>query len=131
MSVKAGVTRTFTKPLVNAGVGAAALTFIYGADKSFYLGDTRIPVPLFGALLGGIGSFVTETVDTWVLPYTIGKDEKVRKLESMVISVGSSAAYFALLPKLLNSDVGMADMQKLAFAGAASEVASSYLYSNV
>lgn len=127
----AKLTSQFVKPLVHGGVSAAALTAIYGADKGFYIGSSRIPVPLFGLALGAVGGFVTETVNQWVLPYTIGKDEKVRNLESMVVSLGASAAYFALVPKLLNSDVDMGDMQKLAMVGAGAELASSYLFSHV
>ncbi len=114
------LTRQFVKPLVHGVVSAGSMSYAFGADKGFYVRGMRVPVPLFGLALGAVGSFLTETVDAWVLPYTIGKDAKVRKLESMVVAVGASAAYFAAVPKLLNSS---ADMSKLAMVGAVTELA--------
>lgn len=130
-STQASLTRMFAKPLVNGAVSAAAMGYLFGTDKGFYVGQTRIPILAFGGLLGAVGSFATETVTQWVLPYTIGKDPKILKLESMVISVGASAGLFAVLPKVVNSDVDSADMGKLAMAGAVTELASSYLYGGV
>lgn len=125
------LTRQFVKPLVHGVVSAGSMSYAFGADKGFYVVGKRVPVPLFGLALGAVGSFLTETVDAWVLPYTIGKDAKVRKLESMVVAVGASAAYFAAVPKLLNGDTDSAEMSKLAMVGAVTELASSYLYTNV
>jgi hypothetical protein len=130
MSTTAKLTKQFAKPVVNGAVSAALMRFTLG-DVGFNIGSTKIGVLPFGFGLGAIGSFVTEGVNAWVLPYTVGKDPKAAKIESMVISVGTSAAYFAIIPKLMNSDVDSDEMQKLALAGAGAEIASSYLFSNV
>jgi hypothetical protein len=126
----ATLTKQFAKPVVNGLVSAGLMRWSLG-DVGFNFGSTRIGVLPFGFGLGAIGSFLTGTVNAWVIPYTIGKDAKTAKWESMVVSVGTSAAYFAIVPKIMNSDVDSEEMTKLALAGAASEVASSYIYDNI
>ena len=48
----------------------------------------------------------------------------------MVLSIGANAVSFAVIPKLLNSEVDN-NMKQLAMGGAITEAVSSYVYSNV
>ena len=80
--------------------------------------------------LGFVSQFSSELISNWILPY-INRSSQVTKFESMVLSIGANAVSFAVIPKLLNSEVDMNNIKQLAMAGAITEAVSSYLYQNV
>lgn len=119
----------FLKPVINGGVSAVALRGIVG-DKRFNLFGKQVGILPFGFGLGFVSQFSSELITNWVLPY-INRSSQVTKFESLVLSLGANGLSFAVIPKILNSEVDMHNMKQLAMAGVISEAVSSYIYSNV
>jgi hypothetical protein len=122
------VKQQFTKPLISAGVSGFALNTLF-PGSSFEIGDRTVPVAIVGAGIGAASSFASELVAQWIVPQ-ISSDQRLQNLESMIVTVGSSAGAFVLIPRLLNQNLNMGEANRLAMVGAASEVLSSYLYNN-
>ena len=96
--------KLITKPAISAGVGAVSISMLAGEAKYFQMGDTKIPLWLVGGGLGFASSFTSEFVSNFILSH-IPQNERLKHLESIVVHLGSSGLAFALIPKLLNSDV--------------------------
>jgi hypothetical protein len=118
----------FSKPLINAGVSAFALNTLF-PGSAFEIGDRQVGVAMVGAGIGFTSSFLSEIVSQWIVPQ-ISSDQRLQNIESMIVSLGASAGAFVVIPRLLNPNLNMAEANRLAMVGAASEVLSSYLYNN-
>jgi hypothetical protein len=117
------------KPAISGGIAAVALPQLSGGTEYIYNGK-RYPLWGLGAALGFGSSFVAELVHKYILPHIPG-NEKYLTIESMVLSIASSGGAFVLGAKLINSDLNMGEMKTFAIAGAAAEVLSGYIATNI
>lgn len=117
------------KPAISAAVSAVLLPQISGGRNFFFQGQ-RYPLYALGALLGFGSSFTSEVAHNYILPHIPGNMKYV-KLESMVVSLSASGGSFVLASKLLNNNLNMQEVRNFFITGAATEVISSYLATNV
>lgn len=88
----------------------------------------------YGALSTG-GSFVSETVHEWVLPY-IPKNKKLAQTESMLLApvvnglvlVGGKYYVGKNQPSIFDTQINAEDNKKMFLLGAASEVGAQYAF---
>ena len=121
--------KMLAKPAIHGGVSAVAIDMLAGSQKNFLYGERSIPVWQLGLVVGAASSFSTEFISNIILPH-IPQSQKLKHLESMVLHIGLSAGTFALVPKILNSNMNMTEMKKFAVTGALAEAVSSYIYEN-
>jgi hypothetical protein len=115
---------------VHGGLTYGALYYLSGADTATTVDLFGTPIPLVVAGLGlGIASSVAnDLVHSWILPM-ISTDQKLNYFEGIATGLGAGAGSMVLFsylaePRLLN-DPGMA---QLALVGAATEIASQWVY---
>jgi hypothetical protein len=116
------------KPLISGAIAAVSMPMLAGGSEYIYNGQ-RYKLWMLGMGLGVASSFISEVIHKYVLPNIPGH-EKYMTLESMVLSIASSAGVFALGAKMVNGSVTMSELRTFAMAGAASEVLSGYLATN-
>lgn len=112
------------KTIVSGVTGALAVAYqTRGLGSTFVLAGREVPLWLMGGALGAAASLVTDAVSNAVLPHIPGS-KKLQRFESIVLHLATSSGAFALIPRLLNSDVNQAEMRAFAVSGALSELAS-------
>jgi hypothetical protein len=117
------------KPVTIAAASGAALRFGLG-DVGLIVGGTRVPIAVAGAAMGLFSSYVSKLVSNFVVPMN-GGDTRIMNLESMVVSFGSSALYFAVIPKILNTALTTAQMGQFAMYGAIGNLAGEFAYNSL
>lgn len=116
------------KTLVSGATGAAAVAYMTrGLGTGIPVAGYTVPLWAFGGALGAASSLVTDMVSNAVLPH-IPQSKKMQRFESIVLHLATSAGAFALLPRLLNSDLNTTEMQAFAVAGALSEGISQLVH---
>jgi hypothetical protein len=117
------------KPAVSGAIAAVTLPMLSGGSEFVYNGQ-RYPLWALGLGLGMASSFLAELAHTYVLPH-IPYHEKYLTIESMVLSVAASSGAFVVGAKIINSDINMAEIKTFMMVGAASEVLSGYISTNL
>jgi hypothetical protein len=116
------------KTIVSGVTGGVAVAYMTrGLGSTFVLGTYEVPLWVFGAVLGAGSSLVTDAVSNAVLPH-IPQSKKLQRFESIALHLATSAGAFALIPRLLNSNLNNSEMQMFAAAGAVSELASQLVH---
>ena len=123
------IKKLFMKPAISGGIAAIALPQLSGGSEYIYNGK-RYPLWGLGMALGFGSSFVAEMAHRYILPHIPG-NEKYMTIESMVLSLASSGGAFVLGAKLINTDLNMQEAKTFAMAGAAAEILSGYIATNV
>jgi hypothetical protein len=117
------------KPVISGTIAAVTLPMLSGGKEYIYNG-VRYPLWGLGMGLGFASSFIAEATHKYLLPHIPG-NEKYLTIESMVLSVATSSGAFVLGAKMINSDINMSEMKTFAMAGAAAEVLSGYIATNL
>lgn len=123
------VFQTFVKPLVVAGIGAAAFSMIAPGSTFIALGKD-VPAWAAGAVGIGAGSLLADLGHQYILP-ELPVDNKLGYSASMILAplltgAGSLAAFYAM-----NSNSLGEAPASIFLAGAGSEIAGSYAFESI
>lgn len=130
MSTDYKLKSTLLKPLLKAAVSGVATRMVYG-DKEVEIFGSRYSMLTFGAGVGLASEGVAQIITMWVLP-RLEDNSQARHYESLVVSLGTAAGSFAIIPMLISSDKPTgSEMATMAGIGVATEVASSYIFDNL
>ena len=121
--------KTMSKPLINAGVNATAVSIFAGDQSSFVIGGKSYPVWMVSAAIGAASSFSTEVISNSVLPHIPG-NQRYHHLESMSLHLLSGGGSTVLIGKMLNSNLNMQEAKIFFGAGVIGEVVSSHIFNN-
>jgi hypothetical protein len=113
---------------VHGGLTYGSLYYLSGGAKAVDVFGTQIPLVLAGLGLGIAASITNDFVHSWVLPL-VSSDNKLNYFEGTATGLASGAATMVLYsylaePRLLETP-GLA---QLALVGAATEIASQWVY---
>lgn len=116
------------KTIVSAVTGSLAVGYMTrGLGTGIPVAGYTVPLWAFGGALGAASSLVTDMVSNAVLPH-IPQSKKMQRFESIALHLATSSGAFALIPRLLNSDINTPEMQAFAAAGAISEGVSQLIH---
>ena len=119
----------YVKPAISGAVAAVTFSQMYPNQNVTLVGQS-VSMTAAGFTIGALSTVVTEAISMFVLPH-ISKDVRLQHLESLALTLGSSAAAFWLLPRFLikGADQNSATTnQRMMLTGVMAEIVSQWIF---
>lgn len=129
--LKQNIAEDAITPLLSGALGAVLLPLVLGKSKFKLNSSISLPVWVLGGFLSSSTMGLSELVNKQLLPHIV-KNKRLKNIESTGITIGSSALFFYLAPKLLTSrNITNQQSISLLLSGAMSAVGGQLLYDNL